>query len=68
MTNYCESSPRCDIINEQVASSACILVETVLYVLLFNLSSITPCNSKSLYIFWKKYDSTFETISLFSLC
>lgn len=50
---YCESSPRWDMINEHVASSACILVHTVLYILLFNLSSMTPCSSKSLYIFCK---------------
>lgn len=52
---YSESSlsRRVLMVSAHVASSVCMRCEIVWYVLEFSLSSITPCNSKSEYSFWK---------------
>ena len=52
---YSESSlsRRVLMVSAQVASSVCMRCEIVWYVFEFSLSSITPCNSKSEYSFWK---------------
>jgi len=52
---YSESSLSCRVlmVSAHVASSVCMRCEIVWYVFEFSLSSITPCNSKSEYSFWK---------------
>ena len=54
---YSESSlsRRVLMVSAHVASSVCMRCEIVWYVFEFSLSSITPCNSKSEYSFWKIY-------------
>lgn len=52
---YSESSlsRRVLMVSAHVASSVCMRCDIVWYVFEFSLSSITPCNSKSEYSFWK---------------
>jgi len=65
---YSESSlsRRVLMVSAHVASSVCMRCEIVWYVFEFSLSSITPCNSKSEYSFWKIFGNRTTVFKLVS--